>query len=211
MKWKILFWVVLFVVQSAIITIFLSESFIENEQRKEFSAVRYILGPAKEAQVNAKAKETYYDLFVKSGFVRSYYRHFTTSDRKRAKSTGLENLGKNFVPWAERRFRIFLKVMYGAIYRVYYILYIIPFILAALLAGIIDGLVNRQIKKAEYKYANPTYYHAAKNAMWITAVSPIFFAFLPLGVNPYLFVSWFVILPIVLWIGVSNVQHFAED
>lgn len=211
MKWIFSIWLAIIVLQGALIAVVFSPEFVKGQQKSEISSVRAVIGGKAEAKIQASTRATFHKWFVKSGFIAGFYKTFIPTEEEKARSRGLEDFGGEAFPWVEKRFKVFLEVMKGAIYRFYYLLLVMPHVLPVLLVGLIDGLVKRQEKKELFGYANPNYYHFAKYLIFGSIVSPFVLAFLPLGINPYLFTVWFLVLPFVIWLGVSNVQHFTGD
>jgi Domain of unknown function (DUF4400) len=196
---------ILWILQIALVVLFLDSGYIRDNLALEQDYVRQYLGEGTAVQLQNKSLRLYNQLFIDTKVAESSYKHFLPEEN--VAQHGMENLAPWFFKWMKAKLDAWWWLTYGAVFRLYSIgVWLIP-LGPLVLAAFIDGVVSRKIHRDNFQYANPIRYKFAGRGMFVLLYLPFVFLAIPVAVPPILIPIWIVVICMVILMLTMNAQH----
>lgn len=197
---------IVWLLQSALILVFVSSGWIEKQISKERAAAEQYLGTQSAAYLKNRSDETFSSLFVETGIVQYTYDTYIPR-RTQDRVTGMEDLA----PWAFRWMRGRLDALwwwlYQAISRVHLVLYWAWYFIPFLAAALVDGMAVRRVRIYSAAYNNAVRFKAASGTLAFALFFPLLLITLPIAVPPVTIPLWMLLAGLVVMTWSSNLQH----
>lgn len=202
-------WILIFVFFLEVVFIFflITPGDAAQARKEERISTVEMLGEAKAREATRFANKWFGAHFIDTGIVSKTQSMAIPSDESRRKAVGLENFLPEVFGWVQKRLEGFWSMLYGAYHRVYVLKELFYFCLPLLIPALMDGLMERKISVETQGVANAVFYHGAKKALFVLAISPLFIAFLPFTISTNIWYAWFLLVPLVVWVTAKNVQE----
>jgi hypothetical protein len=186
--WVIL---VLWVLQAALIALFVSADWVRGQVDSERSRVADYLGQETAGAIAHQTQATYRRIAVDSGLQRLTYRALIPWHVPDKPVTGLEDMAPWLFAWMEARLDAFWWLVYQAVFRLMQMGVWLPYLGVFLVAGLGDGLMVRAVTKTAIgDHTSALRYDLGIQSLLALVAAPLVYLSLPLSVPPVVIPLW---------------------
>jgi hypothetical protein len=189
----------------AVIILFLGEDMIESQIEKEQVYIQAYLGDETSRHLKESTDAWYRRAILDPGIERVVYNYFIPAKET---GSGLEEMSPWLFTWMEGRLDAFWWAVYQFVFKMKLFGYWLPFIFPLLLAAMVDGWVTREKKKGEGGYSSPLRYDFSIYMVGILSFTPIIYFTTPMAIHPLWVPIWAGILcSIIILLGANTQQR----
>lgn len=202
-------WVVIGILFLEVVVLFFlaTPEYASNARRAEDNSALAIFGEEDAQKAKAFANRYFGNHFIESGFINGTESMLVPTDEQRQRADGMGRIVPGLFTWTQQRLDGFWAMIYGVYHRLALFGITLLVGLATIMSLLIDGLICRRISIDTNEVATPVFFHGAKNAFVALLIAPLFLLLLPFTVNQFVWYTWLVLLPIVIWVTSKNVQE----
>lgn len=197
---------IIFFLEIMIIFLLIPGNYSEKAVEEEKQLISKYLSEDTSNWVTQKATDWYQITMIDTGVYESMYRHLIPNDTEKARSKGMEELGRGIFEWVLGRLEAFTNIVYQFLARFAMFVMWFPYILIFLIPAMYDGLMVREIKKTNFRLASPVVHRYSFRMVGLLVFGLITLFFVPIAVNPIIIP--FIMLGICVFLSftVSNFQ-----
>ena len=174
--------------------------------KNESVLVKQSLGIEAQDWIHNKATTWYQSSIIDSGFYDGMYKTLIPSEAERARSRGMEGMGKDWFVWVNGRMDAFVNIIYQFYTRAALLLAWAPYMLILFAPAIYDGWMTWKIKRTNVDYASPVVHrYSVRGTMFIMAGLFICF-FIPFALDPVVIPLTMMACCVLVGLTVSNFQ-----
>ena len=192
--------------ETALVTLFASNDWIEAQIGRERALTRAVIGEAAETNLQAAAGRVFTRLFEDTGIRSALQRLAIPTDEERARSVGLEDVGSPLFGWAATRFEVLWHGVFQSLYRLIVLSRALPCAFLILFAFVVDGLMQRKIKQHNFGYASPVRFNTAIHGCALALYAIPVYLFLPIAITPAIIPVWTLATAHAAMLLTSNLQ-----
>lgn len=194
-------------VEVAVLFLFASQTRADAIRREEWRGVVALLGEPRAAKAHRFADHHFKKHWVTPGVVSELENQFVPTEEQRARSTGMEEFGRNATSWIDERLAGFWPMTHEIYVRLYIMIFMLLFVLPGITTSVIDGVIMRTISIENEETARAVYFHGAKWSVVVAILFPLLTILLPQALDAYNWLLWMCFFPIAIWFTMKNVQE----
>ena len=202
---RLLAYLVLYVVQAALILLLVDAQWVEKELLRERTWTTEQWGETSAQHIQRQAAARYEAAVVASGAVAWSYSALIPDPR--VSQQGMEVLAPQLFVWLRHRIDALWWLVYQALYRLQLIRAWLPYIGSVAFAAMVEGLVQRAVKRANVVSASGDRYAIAQGGLLILLIAPLLYLSAPLAVTPLCIPVWGGLVAVCVGLLSANLQQ----
>lgn len=202
--WLLATW--LLVLEVVVILLLVPGDLVARAIERESVLVEQNLGADARGWIEDKASRWFRSSIVDSGFYAELHHMLIPTEEERARSRGLEGMGRGWFQIVESRIDALMNVIYQFYARMALLTAWVPYMLILFLPAIYDGLMTWRIKRTNFDYASPIVHRYSVRGT-VLLLSLLFIAFFaPIALNPVIIPVTMMACCVLIGLAFGNLQ-----
>ncbi len=201
-------WVAIWIIaiEAIVVTVLVPGDWTARVIEQESELLERRLGPTEHRWVHDRARDWFNSSLIDSGIYQTVLNHIIPTKEEKARSKGMENMGKGWFTWAESRLQAMANAYYHILSRMALLATWAPYFLILLVPAIYDGISTWRIKRTNFAYASPALHQYSTKGIGLIVITLVALFLAPIVLDPTLIPAAMMIACVMAGLMIGNFQ-----